>query len=589
MAKRAKNRKRAAAAERAPDAFARLPASLSWMLLAQVSVIVLAALGIYGCALSGDWLWDDDLLITDNYRMRSLHGLWEIWFASPTRDCWPLTSTLLWIEWRLWGMAPFGYHAVSLALHVTSAFLIWHLLRRLGLRWAWLAALLFVVHPLMVESVAWVAEIKNTFSLPFFLLACEAWLDAEEGKPLAYPRSILLYLAAMLAKTSTVMLPAVLLLYCWWKRQTLTRRELVRMVPYAVIAAGLGAITVYVQDPAFSQSAEIHIAPVDLGTPGERLLRAGAAIFFYLGKFLLPVGLLPIYARSALDAPAGLEALAFPCLALLLAGLWLRRKSWGRHALFGLGFFLITILPVIGLARMKYFEIAWVADHLVYLPIIGLIALLVAGLESLAGRINLSLRPYGAIALAILALGLAGMSRAYVPRFASQKALWTYTVQGNPDGYIPRNKLAYTLLEDHRYNEAIQQYEIALRGKPDDAEAYCNIGICLMQTGQLDRAQACLEKAVQLDPAFANARANLGGVFLQKGRFAEAADEFQQVLRSNPENPSMRFELGATLLHLGRAREAVDQFEQVLQLNPDFPKIHAYLARAQAMAAPAKP
>jgi len=196
-------------------------------------LIVLAGLWVYWPALQGEWLWDDGMLVTDNIELRSWPGLGQIWFAAPTTDYWPLSWTLLWIEWHLWGNYPLGYHLGSLVLHLCSGFLVWRLFSRLGLRGGWLGGLLFVIHPLAVESVAWIAEIKNTLSLPFFLLSCDAWLDGEEEKGKSgYLRSVLYYLAAMLAKTSTVMLPLVLLLHGWWKRETITWQEIKRTVPY---------------------------------------------------------------------------------------------------------------------------------------------------------------------------------------------------------------------------------------------------------------------------------------------------------------------------------------------------------------------
>ncbi|HEX4140133.1 MAG TPA: tetratricopeptide repeat protein [Candidatus Methylacidiphilales bacterium] len=594
MAKRSKGKKRLPASKRetapgAPRPSSPSPAAFSRTVLLPAAVIVAAALLVYGPVLHGEWLWDDDLLVTNNIRLRSVHGLFEIWFSSPKNDYWPLTWTLLWIEWHLWGAAPFAYHVVSLVLHVCSGFLIWRLLGRLGLRWGWLGGLLFVAHPLMVESVAWVAEIKNTFSLPFFLLACDAWLDAEEQKPLAYGKSVLFYLAAMLAKSSTVMLPAVLLLYCWWKRQSITRQEIARMVPYAAIAVALGFITIYFQNPVYFRLTGHHPHLIELGGPLTRVLRAGTVVFFYLGKFLLPVGLLPIYARSTPDAPLGLQALALPSLALLLLASWMRREGWGRHVLFGLGFFLINILPVAGLVRMKYFEVAWVADHLAYLPIIGLVALAVAGMEKLGGLMAPRLRPGGVIALVLLVLGLGWTARNYASFFADQKSLWTYTLRGNPDGKMPLNKMAYVLLEERHYDESIREYEIALRSNPDDSEAYCNIGICHIRSGQLDQAQACFEKALEIDPDFADARADLGAVFLQEQRLPQAAAEFQKVVHTDPENPNLRYELGVTLLAMGRAAEAAEQFSQILQADPGYPHIREALAEAQQKAAAVKP
>ena len=351
--------------------FAATSAPIPWKILIQALVIVVAGLWVYWPALQGGWLWDDNVLITDNSALRGFRGLFEIW-SGGTIDYWPLTSTILWIGWQLWGNEPLGYHLCSLAFHICSGFLIWRLFSRLGLRWGWLGGLLFVIHPLAVESVAWISEIKNTLSLPLFLLACDAWLDAEEKK-VSYLRPALYYLAAMLAKTSTIMLPAVLLLYSWW-RGGVTRQDLKRIVPYLVVAIALGLVTIHYQSNQ-----------VALGGFVSRLIAASAVVFFYLGKFILPVDLLPIYPQAILG-PRVLQVLSLPALAGILFYLWTKRLAWGRHALLGFGFFLLNLLPVLGVLKMTYMLISPVADHLVYLPMVGLVGLVVAGLEQLDER-----------------------------------------------------------------------------------------------------------------------------------------------------------------------------------------------------------
>jgi len=209
-------------------------ASPSWWKIV-VSGVLIVAVGIwvYWPAFHGDWLWDDSSLIRDNTRLRSFYGLYEIWFSAPETDYWPLSWTLLWLEWHLWQDQTVGYHVASLGLHLISAFLIWRLLSKLGLRWGWIGGLLFVLHPLAVESVAWMSEIKNTLSLPLFLLSLEALIETDEtNSPWAYGRSFLLYLAAMLAKTSVITLPFVFLLYCWWKRDRIAWSDFRKIIPF---------------------------------------------------------------------------------------------------------------------------------------------------------------------------------------------------------------------------------------------------------------------------------------------------------------------------------------------------------------------
>ena len=550
-------------------------AMISWKALLQAAVIIAAGLWIYWPALHGDWLWDDNLYITDNSSLRSLHGLWDIWFTAPTTDYWPLNSTLLWIEWHLWGNAPLGYHVCSLLLHLSSGFLIWRLFDRLGLRFSWLGGLLFVVHPLAVESVAWIAETKNALSLPLFLLSCNAWLDAEEKKPGSYLKSILYYLAAMLAKTSTVMLPAVLLLYCWWKRGRVTRQEITRLTPYAAIALVLGLVTVYFQNVGNDPNA---LEPVGFVT---RSIGAGTALCFYLGKFILPVDLLPIYPRWSLEPPSLLQMLTIPTLALLLFGLWTQRKGWGRHALFGFGFFLLNVLPVLGLVKMGYLNISRVADHLVYVSIIGLVGVVVAAVGQLREWARYSFR-YAVGAIAIVMAWLTWESHSHASRFVNEETLWTYTLEHNPQAWPAYNNLGCALYRAGHVPEAMEHYQQALKLKPNYDDAHYDLGVALLQTGHTSEAVSQFEQTLKINPSYAPAYCDLGVALLQIGRASESLEQFEQALKINPDYADAHYNLGNALAQTGRAPEAIEQYQLALKLKPDYADAHYNLGNALA-------
>jgi hypothetical protein len=393
--------------------------------LLKATILVAVGLWIFSPVFNGDWIWDDTTLVAENDSLRSLTGLGKIWFAAPATDYWPMTWTLLWVEWHLWGAHTLGYHLCSVALHLTSAFLIWRLFSKLGLRWGWLGGLVFVVHPLAVESVAWISEIKNTLSLPFFLLSLNAYIDADQGRGgKGYGRALLFYLIAMLCKSSVVMLPVDLLLYHWWRHGRITWFDCRRMLPYIAIALALGSVTLYFQATHYTESDVVR----DRGII-TRLIGAGAAIFFYIGKFILPVDLVPIYPRWNLNPPSLSRLLTLPLLALTLAALWTKRKTWGRHALFGVGFFLINLLPVIGLCRMTWMNVSWVADHLVYIPMIGLIGCAVAGLEVAHRNLSPAARPWLFAAITALIILMARESHWYAGMFVDLKTLRTLTVQ----------------------------------------------------------------------------------------------------------------------------------------------------------------
>ena len=563
------------------EEIAARPATIRSKTMLQGLIIVAAGLWIYWPALHGGWVWDDEVLVANNSNLRNLWGLWDIWLTTPTTDYWPLTWTLLWVEWHLWGNEPLGYHLCSLALHICSGILIWRLFNRLGLRWGWLGGFLFVIHPLAVESVAWVSEIKNTLSLPFFLLSIDAWLDAEEKQSSGYWwLSVFYYLAAMLAKTSTVMLPVMLLLYCWWKRGHVTGQELKRMIPYGAIAVTLGLITIYFQNHGGQGDN-----PVELGGFVTRLIGAGTTIFFYLDKFILPRNLLPTYPRWTLDLPSFLQVLALPALAVLLFGLWTQREGWGRHALFGFGFFLLNLLPVLGLVNMRYFNISWVADHLVYLPMIGLVGLVVVGSEQLRERLSPSryLFAFGAISIVTVIELLLWQSHSYARQFNNDETIWTYTIQYNPGAWVAHQRLGDALMHRERMSEAIEQFEQALKIKPDDRVARNNLGITLARTGRVSEAIEQFEQALKIRPDDAYAHDNLGVALMRTGRMSEAIEQFQQALKIKPDEFTARNNLGKALASTGRTSEAIEQFQQALKIKPDYAVARDNLAKAQAL------
>ena len=291
----------------------------------RIGILALVGLGIYFPAWRGDWVWDDSLEVVNNAAIRGpVKALLQEWFAPTQIDYFPLKTTVQWIEWHLWGDNPLGYHLTSVGLHILAACLLWRVLRRLGVAKAWWGGLLFMVHPLAVESVAWIAELKNTLSLSLLLLAWDAHLSAceegEAGSPRVFSRNGLKALgwftAAMLAKSSVVMFPVCLLLHGWWRRGRITRGDLLGSAPFFAVSACLGAMTVL-----FQVTRAFEPGDYNNGTWGFRAAASGSHVLFYLGKFLWPVHLAPMYAHRPV-APLGADQLwSWPVLGLLAAGL----------------------------------------------------------------------------------------------------------------------------------------------------------------------------------------------------------------------------------------------------------------------------
>jgi protein O-mannosyl-transferase len=572
-----------------PNPFARLlPAA----------VIVLAGAWIYGPALHGPWIWDDSAEIIGNPLMRDPHGLAKIWISPVTPDFFPLKTTLQWLLWRLWGADSTPYHALTLGLHLVSALLFWRVLKRLGLRFAWLGGLLFVVHPLVVESVAWVAELKNTLSLAWLLLAMIAYLEydrrasAAEPTPRvrsAYFRSVLFFVLAALSKSSVVMFPFVLLLHAWWKRGRVRREDLIASLPFFAASLVLGLITV---------SFQLHRALVTWSIPAggaaSRIAGAGVALAFYFWKSILPLHLLLMYPQWSINPPSLLQWLPWPGLALLFVWFWRKRATWGRPAIFGVGFFLLNLLPVLGLVSMSYMHIAWVADHFAYLPLLGLLGLAVGGIGWLADRLadRPSAARLGAIGLLVLLLGaLAVESRSQAALFGNEEALWSATLRENPDAWMAHINLGHLLGTTGRGPEALDHYSAALRIRSDLPEAYYNRGSTFEQLGRYPEAIADFEQSLRLQPGNPDAEVNLGNALVRTGRIPEAIDYYQAALRVQPGAADARTylaeahsQLGFSLLQQRRLPEAGAQFEEAIGdyrqsflLRPDNAEAHAHL------------
>jgi hypothetical protein len=319
---------------------------------AQCAALILVTTIVYFPALRGEFILDDDLLLTRNTLINAPDGLFRIWCTTEPQDYWPITNSSFWLEWRLWGTSPTGYHVVNLALHLASTFLIWRILRNLSIPGASFAALLFAIHPVNVESVAWIAQRKNVLALIFMLLSGLWYLKTVIPKahqqddvttirpsPLLsavrnpwYWISLCAFVVAMLSKGSVVVLPLLLLLTIWWWRGRILLADWAKLMPFVVVGAVLTGVNVWFQTHGSGEVIR------DAGVLG-RLLAAGAIVWFYLYKALVPINLSFIYPNWEIN-PGGLFWwIPLALLVLVTAGLWMNRRTrWVRAVLTGLAF-----------------------------------------------------------------------------------------------------------------------------------------------------------------------------------------------------------------------------------------------------------
>ena len=575
--------------------------------LLRAAVIVLAVLWVYSPAYHGDWLWDDDQLLTANptVQSRSLRGLAKLWFDPDGADYFPLSYSALWAQWPLFGPLPTGYHVTSILLHAASSLLVWRLFSRMRIPGAWLGGMLFAIHPLCVESVAWVSETKNTLSMPLFLLSCIFWVEQDEDPPGArrercYRLSILCFLFAMFAKTSMVAMPVVLLLHAWWKRGEITSRDVLRTAPFFLVSLALGVITIIYQHGRAIGSEKILVDDL-LSVNGflQRTAVAGMAILFYLWKTIAPFNLLPIYPRW--EVPQAWQFLAWLVIGGAAAWIWRHRGTaarpdWGRHAAFGLGFFLLMVAPVLGFVTISYMRITWVADHFIYLPMLGVIALLAAAAATWYGTAEQRARPLFLAGAATVLAVLAIATFVYAGAWSSEDALWTHTLAINENAWQAHNRLGAKKFARNEVEAAHYHFTRSTALRPDLGETHNNLGTTLSRKGQLDEAIKEFAEARRLTPHVMQMNINLCNALVAAGRQAEAEAALAESLAfftkeaNDPTNLAARGDPGGhlkramLLASVNRHADAAAEFAQAARNQPGAVDIFLQLAGAQQSA-----
>jgi tetratricopeptide (TPR) repeat protein len=549
-------------------------------------------------ALNGGLLWDDAAHIT-RPELRSLHGLWRIWSdLGATQQYYPLLHSAFWMEHKLWGDSTLGYHLANLLLHAAAAILVMLIMRRLGLPGGWLAALVFALHPVCVESVAWIAEQKNTLSTVFYLSAALLYLQFDETRRRPpYFLALALFVLALLSKTVTDTLPAALLVVFWWRRGRLGwRRDVWPLLPWFALGAAAGLFTAWVERKfVLAEGPDFALTLV------ERFLIAGRAVWFYLGKLLWPANLMFFYPRWHVDAAEWWQYL-FPLAALAaLAGLCLLAPK-RRGPLAGALIFAGTLFPALGFFNVYPFLYSYVADHFQYIASLGIIIPVAAGLASAmtggAGgsacrtaffRLPTAGTRRWTVAAACVALAALGvLTWRQCGMYQDMETLFQETIERNPTCWVAHYNLGVLIAETPgRLPEAIQHYRQAARLKPDYAMAHYNLAHALAQTPE--RVPEAIEEyraASRIDPASVDAHNNLG-VALAKipGRLPEAIEEYRVALRIDPASAEAHNNLGIALVNTpGRVWEAIPQFQAALRSKPDAAEIHNNLGGALSLA-----
>jgi tetratricopeptide (TPR) repeat protein len=534
-----------------------------------------AVVAAYWPALNGGFVWDDDAHVT-RPELRTLHGLWRIWFEpGATQQYYPVLHSAFWVEHRLWGDSALGYHLVNVLLHLISVLLLYRILRRLVVPGALFAAALFALHPVCVETVAWISEQKNTLSTVLYLAAGLAYLRFDEKRQIRwYALGIGLFGLALLSKSVTATLPAAILVVLWWKRARVSwRDDVLALAPWFCMSAAAGAMTAWTERTYIGARG----AAFGLGAL-ERLLVAGRATWFYLGKILWPANLVFNYPRWSVDGRAAWQYL-FPVSAAiaLLALFAVRNRSRGPLAAALL--FVGTLFPALGFINVYPFVFSYVADHFQYLAAAGMISALAAALALFADR----LAPAARLALAACVVAvLAVLSWRQCGNYRDIETFYRSILEGNPASWLAHDNLGVVLVQKGKFEEAAKHYKEAMRLNPDYPEAFNDYGNVLARQHRWSEAALAYAGALKARPSFYAAEKNWGTAMVDAGLYREAELHFRNALRLNADYPDAHYGLANALANSGRLAEAVGEYREALRLEPGSPEAHANLGLALA-------
>ena len=545
--------------------------------------IVAVALVIYFPAIDGEPIFDDLKFLTRSPQdplgrsVQAEDGWRRIWLAGETPNYWPITYSILRIEWRRWEMDTTGYHVVNILLHAFASVLFWQVLKRLKIPGAALAGLIFAVHPVCVASVAWIIELKNTLSMVFYLLTILAYLRHERiGSWRSYVLALSVYAVTLLCKTSVVMLPVVLPALAWLQSGRINRTCLLRTIPFFVLSMTAAFVSLHFERPSdIPDWADFR--------PGgiiPRLANAGWVVWFYLYKAVIPLKLSMIYEKWPVDAASVVFWLPAAALVGSLAVLWRLRRRWpARALLLAIGYFVVMVFPVVGFFDMSYMQYSWVADQFQYVPMLSVIALVAAAwgrwglrrgddeaVDNSPGRPPT--RAVAAWAIAAVVVGtFAVLTWRQAGVFSSKEVVWRDTIRKNPQAAIAHNNLGTILSKRGQHDEAAQHFRETIQRRPNYFGAHYNLGQLLAVCKDPDGAAKHLGEAVRIQPEHASAQYKLGLVLINQGKFDAAAEHFVAAVRIKPDFPGTHHHLAKIYARRGEYAKAAKHEAEVKRLT----------------------
>jgi len=519
------------------------------------------------------YIWDDDLYLTQNPYLNDFEGLKRLWLDMNARlQYYPMVFTSFWVEHKIWGLDPIGYHIDNTLIHCMNVILLWRILVFLDIRGSWLGAAIFAIHPVQVESVAWITERKNLLS-GFFLflslysflqfykphLSSESNIRNTKNWPI-YGLSLLLFLCALWSKTVTCTLPAVILLIFWWKENRICKEVIFLTIPYFIIGLCFGLLTAWLEKyNAGALGPEWEFSFLD------RFLIAGRALWFYMGKLFFPSPLIFIYPRWIIDDSIWWQYIYPLAFLALIYILWLLRNIIGRGTLAGILLFSGTLFPALGFFNVYPMLFSFVADHFQYLACIGVIVLFSNGLIRVLDRLQPFLHWATVISL-LLVLGSLTWFQSHI--YKNAFSLWTDTINKNPGAWLAHNNLGVEYEKMGRLSLAIHSFESSLQYKSDFHLAHYNLGNIYKKLGQYEDSVSPYKNALEINPKYYQAHFNLGYSYQSLGKLEDSIESYEKALKINPQFFKAQFNLGNAYRDLGRLEESVKSYERALITIP---------------------
>jgi protein O-mannosyl-transferase len=536
---------------------ARHPAVLAaWLILLTVAA--------YLPALHCGFIWDDDIYVTQNALLTDTHGLREIWFSAHTQSQYfPLVYTTLRLEREIWGLNPLGYHLVNILLHGFNVVLLWMVLRRLQIPGAWLAAAIFALHPVEVETVAWISELKNIESLLFYLLALLAWIKFfEPGDRTRWPYYMLAlvsYFLALFAKTTACTLPAAMALVLWLRGQRFDGLRAAQILPFVGAGLAMGLLTIWWEKHLGDYEESFGLAFTFM----ERWLIATRALWFYTGKLIWPANLTISYPLWDINATHLAQYLPMAGCVAVAGALWFWREKIGRGPIAGVVFFVAALSPLLGFIVEGSFHYTYVADHYQYNASIGLIAIFAALSWHWLSQSRIWL-PFQAALLLLLGV----LTWRQCAPYHDLETLWRDTLKKNPNSWMAHHNLGIVLFQQGQLDEALDQYQQAVALYPGGDREQGDFGTALLEKGNYPEAIQHLETAVSINPKLFQAQNSLGLAYAKTGDDDRAIAHFREALKLNPDAMGALINLGNALKRQGKLDEAAATYRDAVVRFP---------------------